>query len=420
MLEIADYVIIEEQEKKQIDDEKKWCVYCHTSPSGKKYIGITGENNPDRRWGSNGNGYLRRKPNGDFQQPAIARAILKYPDWSSWTHEILLSGLTADESCKKEDEFIEKYNTRNPMYGYNIKPGGNVASGENHPMYGKHHSEETKRKISQTRIEKGLGRGELNPNYNKTQKEWMSEDAYKRWKQEISEASKQNWKDENFRKKRHESQKKYWDEHPERKEQLRVAESGENSQFYGKTPQEMMGFDEEKIKKWKTNIGNSVRGENNFWYGKHLYEETKQKISNTRIERKVAKGKNNPMYGKYHTEETKGKISEALTGKYSGINNKNNKMVFCIDLNKIFYSAICAQNETGVYSKNIGACCRHYRDFKVAGGYKWCFCDDYTTNNGVFIPGAITLGYITEEEVNNYLDSLRQKGNDINGTMEEE
>lgn len=42
------------------------------------------------------------------------------------------------------------------------------------------------------------------------------------------------------------------------------------------------------------------------------------------------------------------------------------------------------------------------------------------SNDGAIIKGAITLGYITEEEVNNYLDSLRQKGNDINGTMEEE
>lgn len=406
MAEMSDEIIIEEQENKQVDDERKWCVYMHTSPSGKRYVGITSEENPARRWGMSGNGYLRKKDGIKYDQPAIAYAILKYPDWNDWKHDILLSKLTKQEACVKEDEFIKKYDTRNPMYGYNIMPGGNVASGENHPMFGKHHTEESKKKMSQTRVEKGLGLGELNPNFGRTQKEWMSEEGYERWIQEISEASKRNWDDNEYRQKHAESLKKYWDEHPERKEELRAAQSGENSHFYEKTPQEMMDFDEEKIRQWKENIGNSLRGENNFWYGKHLNEEMKQKISRTRIERGVAKGENNPMWGQHHSEETKDKISIALTGKYSGINNKNNKAVFCIDLGRIFYSAKNAEEITGVYSKNIGACCRHYRDFKKAGGYEWCFCNDYTTKDGVFIPGAITIGYISQSDLDDYMSSL--------------
>lgn len=402
--------VIEVQESKQLDDEKKWCVYMHTSPSGKKYIGLTGEDNPVNRWGLSGNGYLKLKPNGEYQQPAMAYAVIKYNNWNEWKHEILLSGLTKQEAEQKEVEFIDQYNTKNPEYGYNILPGGSVSFGKDHPMYGRHHTQEAKDKMSRTRIERGIGVGELNPNYGKTPKEWMSEEAYERWKKEISMASKKNWEDEEYKQKRSESMKKYWNEHPERKELLRLMESGENSVFYGKTPQEMMGFDEEKIRKWKENIGNSIRGEKNFWYGKHLYEETKQKISNSRIERGLSKGQNNPMWGKHHSDDTKTKISEALTGKYSGINNKNNKAVFCIDLNKIFYSAICAQNETGVYSKNIGACCRHYKDFNTAGGYKWCFCNDYTTKDGVLIPGAITMGYISQEDMDNYINNLREKG----------
>ena len=51
----------------------------------------------------------------------------------------------------------------------------------------------------------------------------------------------------------------------------------------------------------------------------------------------------------------------------------------------------------------------------MAGGYEWCFCDDYTTKDGTFIPGAITLGYISQEDLDNYLDNLKQKGNDTNG-----
>lgn len=400
--------IIETGQKETIDDEeRKWCVYCHTSPSGKKYIGITGESNPSKRWGSTGNGYLRCKSNGEFQQPAMAYAVIKYPDWDKWKHEILLSRLTKVEAEEKEIEFIDKYNTRNSIYGYNINPGGSVAAGKDHPMYGKHHTEETRQKMSKAKIEEGAWIGELNPNYGKTPKDWMSEESYETWKHKIGKASKRNWENEDFRKKRSESLKKYWDKHPEEKERRSIENSGENCYFYGKTLQELMGFDEEKISKWKESISNSLSGENGFWYGKHLSEEHKQKISNTRIEQGVAKGENNPMYGKHHSDESKEKIRKALYGKYSGINSKLNKMVFCIELGKIFYSAVGAQNETGIYSKNIGACCRHYRDFKTAGGYNWCFCNDYTTKDGVFIPGAITLGYITEEQVNDYLNSLK-------------
>lgn len=46
-------------------------------------------------------------------------------------------------------------------------------------------------------------------------------------------------------------------------------------------------------------------GENNYWYGKTLSEETKMKMSESH------KGKNNPMYGKHHSEESKNKMSES-------------------------------------------------------------------------------------------------------------
>ena len=67
--------------------------------------------------------------------------------------------------------------------------------------------------------------------------------------------------------------------------------------------------------------------------GKYVSQDTKNKISMSRIERKVAKGENNPMYGvhrfgdknpfygQHHSDETKKKISEALEGKYIGSKN---------------------------------------------------------------------------------------------------
>ena len=246
--------IIEEQSECNVDEERKWAVYMHTSPSTKRYVGITGEKDPARRWGSTGNGYLRKKPNGEYQQPAMAAAVLKYPEWNKWKHEILFSGLTKQEAEEKEIELISLYNTRDPRFGYNIRSGGSVLAGDDHPMSGKHHSQETKNKMRQTRIERKIGIGESKSNYGRTPKDLMSEEAYERWKLEIGVASKRNWEDEVFREKHSKAMVKYWDEHPERKEYLRESQLGEKSHFYGKTPQEMMGFDEEKIQKWKENI----------------------------------------------------------------------------------------------------------------------------------------------------------------------
>lgn len=94
-------------------NDKKYCVYCHTSPSGKKYVGIT-HLRPTRRW-NNGWGYSR---NSYFY-----RAILKY-GWDNIKHEILYENLSKDEACKKEVELIAKYQSNNSKYGYNLSIGG--------------------------------------------------------------------------------------------------------------------------------------------------------------------------------------------------------------------------------------------------------------------------------------------------------
>lgn len=50
---------------------------------------------------------------------------------------------------------------------------------ENHPMFGKIHTEETKQKMSQTRLDRGLGVGELNGMYGKTHTPESIEKIYK-------------------------------------------------------------------------------------------------------------------------------------------------------------------------------------------------------------------------------------------------
>jgi len=94
-----------------------YCVYKHTCPNGKAYIGITGRD-PESRWAS-GHGY-------DSQ--VFGRAVKKY-GWKNIKHEILLSGLSQEEAESAEIELIEKYGTFNPGNGYNMDKGGKGSSG---------------------------------------------------------------------------------------------------------------------------------------------------------------------------------------------------------------------------------------------------------------------------------------------------
>lgn len=147
-----------------------YCVYAHISPSQKIYVGLTSLK-PEYRW-NGGKGYLSRNPDGTYKQPHFARAILTY-GWENFRHIVLATGLTKEQAEQLECDLISEYNSNNSGYGYNIESGGNskgktseetkmkiskLMSGSNNPFYGKHHTEESKRKISENR--KGLTCGE--------------------------------------------------------------------------------------------------------------------------------------------------------------------------------------------------------------------------------------------------------------------
>lgn len=128
-----------------------YIVYMHTSPSNKRYIGITSQK-PERRWRKNGDGY---KDHSYFW-----RAIQKY-GWDNFEHDILFVNLTKEEAEQKEVELIARYNSNDINFGYNMSIGGESGSkgykytdeqkrymseihkGEKNGMYGKHHEEET-------------------------------------------------------------------------------------------------------------------------------------------------------------------------------------------------------------------------------------------------------------------------------------
>ena len=105
-----------------------YTVYKHTSPSGKIYIGITGQT-VNERW---------RRGRGYIHCVCFWHAIQKH-GWENIKHEILFEGLTKEEAEAKEIELIAKYKSNQKGYGYNISNGGSTI--------GKH-SEETRKKIS--------------------------------------------------------------------------------------------------------------------------------------------------------------------------------------------------------------------------------------------------------------------------------
>lgn len=100
---------------KNLAKEKKWVVYLHENPfNNKKYIGITSQSPPQKRWNS-GSKYHYNLP--------FYRDILKY-GWKNFNHIILETDISFDKINEIEQYYIELYDTLNPEKGYNRIKGG--------------------------------------------------------------------------------------------------------------------------------------------------------------------------------------------------------------------------------------------------------------------------------------------------------
>ena len=166
-----------------------YTIYIHRNKlNGKVYVGQTCQN-PEKRW-NKGKGYET--------SPRFFNAIMKY-GWDNFDHLIIFTDLTLEQANFYEQLLISQYNSTDEKFGYNIKEGGNngkhsqetkdkigkanhialqgktwseeqkllmsmLFSGKGNPFYGKHHSEETKKKISQSRAKYT---GENHPFYGK-------------------------------------------------------------------------------------------------------------------------------------------------------------------------------------------------------------------------------------------------------------
>ena len=143
-------------------EKNNYCVYKHTFPNGKVYIGITRQK-PEHRWGSRGKGYI-------YGHKAMFLVIQRI-GWDNIKHEVLFENLHQQEAYSKEIELISFYDSTNPEKGYNLSGGGpsnlgikyseerrkklsEAHSGKNNPNYGRKHSEEARKKMSVVNIGK--------------------------------------------------------------------------------------------------------------------------------------------------------------------------------------------------------------------------------------------------------------------------
>lgn len=137
-------------------------IYKYTNKFDHKvYIGQTSRTLKDRAM-SNGVGYAGCT--------RFYSAILEY-GWDAFEPEILKDGLTAEEANYWEEYYIFKYGSDNKLYGYNIMPGGEnmkkpkalcrkisemakerYKDPTKNPMYGRHHSEESKQKMREKKV----------------------------------------------------------------------------------------------------------------------------------------------------------------------------------------------------------------------------------------------------------------------------
>lgn len=154
--------------------------------------------------------------------------------------------------------------------------------------------------------------------------------------------------------------------------------------------------------------GINYRGENHPNYGKPMTDTQKEKIRKS-LTGKYSK-KEHPNYGKPLSIERKKKISESLTGKLIGVNNPHSKQIVQCDkeLNVInVWSYIKhASDNLKIHKANMVSCCRGRLD--SAGGFVWKYLYDQTSKDGIIIPGAISLGLITEEDA---LKMLEEQNN---------
>lgn len=302
--------------------ENNWCVYKHTTPSGKVYIGITSQK-PERRW-RNGNGYKH----GNCV--AFWNAVQKY-GWDNIKHEILESNLSNEDACEKEKQYIKQYQSTNSKFGYNITTGGSGCpglKGKKNPLYGIPRSDKDKQAISKA----------IKKYYETHERKPISDEARKK---------------------------------------LSIAHSGENNAMYGKYGELNPFYGKTHSEKTRRTISEKLKGRESTFKGHKHTEQAKQIIREKALIRysdpnfisPFTGHKMKTFLGKHHTEETKRKIGEMHSIPVYALNDD-------MEIILEFPSSVEASRYFDCNVSSISNCLHKGIEY-TSNGYHWCKKEEY-------------------------------------------
>lgn len=310
----------------------------HTSPSNKRYIGVT-KQKPMSRWRTDGSGYKDSK--------YFWNAIQKY-GWDNFQHEILFENLTQEEAEQKEIELISYYKSNQRKFGYNIANGGNCVGTVSEETRLKisyantHRSEETREKLRQAMLGKKLS----DETKRKMSESRMGYKFSEESRKKISESRKGKPMSDEAKEKMIKSKtgKKLSEEH---KSKISKALKGH------------VTTEETRLKLSKSHKG------------KVASEETKKKLSEAAKRGMTEERKQRLLYWASHKDkEALAKMSESHKIPVIQLSKED-------DFIKRFDSATDAGIQLNINSSNITSCCKKRYGYKTVGGYKWMYASEY-------------------------------------------
>ena len=286
--------------------------------------------------------------------------VVEDPEWYNlvygggstrgYTHsdEVKQAQSARARECWQNEEYRQKHidygktliGEKNPNFG------NHKLAGENNPMWGKQHTEETKQKMS-----------EIHSNPSEETRQKLREAAIARctdeWKEHLREINTGKQHTEETKQKMSEAHKERWTD------ELRET--------------------------WSI----KTRGENNGMYGKHHSEETKQLLS------EMFSGEKSCKYGTHPSEETLEKMR---------LNSPFKKAVVQLDVNgsyiSEYYSMSEAERVTGISENNI---CTALKTSHFAGGYLWFSKEEYNPNQIVTYVNHTFVAVVQIDTNGNYV-----------------
>lgn len=353
--------VIEVQKKKQVDENVIYTkiedpygfIYITTNlVNGKRYIG---QKKFDRRWKEYiGSGRVLKASVEKYGKENFSRNII-YVCYSAEELNQIEYDLSVQLDVVKSDDW------------YNLVYGGGTTTGIVV-------TNETREKLSKARKLNSIIHPEFDEHHSKMMIEFYKE--HPEAKEDMSERAKQLWQNPEYVKKMSDAHKDYWDDDDNRIQHgEKIKETWQD--------QDVRAARLSGLQEWATNSEyHELRSEiSKRNWDKPGYREAQ-------VSRNLGSG--NPMYGVH---------------RY-GVNSPRFFPVYCIEMRRIFWGATQAENELNIKASDIARCCKKLYGHKSAGKHPitkeklhWLYAED-----------AIIQGYITHQDLDSYLNSLKEKG----------